>query len=307
MTVRTLTNFHHKIDCVEKEKLLFVINPISGAKNKVRIPDLIKKHLDAEQFIFDIEFTQRAGHAEELTRSAVENGYQKVIAVGGDGTINEIARVLIHQNCSLGILPSGSGNGLSRHLGLPLNPVDAIKVLNKNKSIVIDSGNINGHPFLCTSGIGFDAHIGRLFAESKVRGFNTYLRTTISEFLNYSSERYFIEADGNQMEVNAFLITFANSAQYGNNAYISPHADIQDGLIDLCILSTFPKYMIVPLGISLFKKTADQSRFLKIIKTKEVKVERLCEGPIHVDGEPVQTGKKLTMKVVPSSLTVIVP
>jgi diacylglycerol kinase (ATP) len=291
---------------VEKEKVLFIINPISGAKNKIRIPDLIRKHLDGNKFLFDIELTKGAGHAEDLAKNAVADGYNKVIAVGGDGTINEIARGLIGTNCTLGILPSGSGNGLSRHLGLPLNPVNALKVLNKNKSIVIDSGNINGHPFLCTSGIGFDAHIGKLFAESKVRGFNTYLRTTISEFMNYAPDKYFLEADGNKMEVDAFLITFANASQYGNNAYISPNADIQDGFIDLCILSNFPKYMIVPLGISLFNKTADQSKFLKIIRTKEVTIERLCDGPIHVDGEPFQMGKTLNIKVVPSSLGVMI-
>jgi diacylglycerol kinase (ATP) len=289
---------------VEKEKVLFIINPISGAKNKIRVPDLIKKNLDGNKYLFEIELTKGAGHAQELAKAALANSFNKVIAVGGDGTINEIARVLIHQECTLGIIPSGSGNGLSRHLGLPLNPVEAIKLLNKNKSIIIDSGNINGHPFLCTSGIGFDAHIGRLFAESKVRGFNTYIRTTISEFLNYSADKYLIEADGNRMEVNAFLITFANAAQYGNNAYISPKADIQDGLIDLCILSNFPKYMIVPLGISLFKKTAHKSSFLKILKTKEVKIERSCDGPIHVDGEPIQMGKELLMKVDPASLKV---
>jgi len=292
---------------VEKEKILFIINPISGAKNKIRIPDLVKDNLDSSQFDFDVIHTKAGGHAEELTAEGLNSGYKKFIAVGGDGTINEIARVLINKDGQLGIIPSGSGNGLSRHLGIPLNPVDAIKAINNNTVIKIDAGTINGRPFFCTAGVGFDAHIGKVFAQSKIRGLNTYVRTTISEFVNYTPQHYSINIDGEKLEKKAFLITFANSAQYGNNAYISPHADIQDGLLDLCVLAPFPKYQMIELGVRVFRKTADKSKYLEIIKGKEITVEREFEGPIHCDGEPFEAGQILTVKVIPSSLNVIVP
>ncbi|HYG40264.1 MAG TPA: diacylglycerol kinase family protein [Cytophagales bacterium] len=292
---------------MEKEKVLFIINPISGAKNKIRIPDLIKKHLDLKQFDFEISFTEAAKHAEKLTLDGIKSGFNKFIAVGGDGTINEIAGVLVNTSNHLGIIPSGSGNGLSRHLGIPLNPVEAIKNINKNKVLKIDSCSLNGRPFFCTAGVGFDAHVGKLFADSKVRGLNTYVKTTLSEFRKYNPDTYKITINDKVYLKEAFLITFANSAQYGNNAYIAPHADIQDGLLDVCIVKPFPKYKIVPIGIRLFKGTIDKSMYLEIIRAPEVKVERTSEGPLHVDGEPCHMGKELLIKLYTQSLGVLVP
>lgn len=292
---------------MQKEKILFIVNPISGAKSKALIPDLIKKNIDSGKYSFDIENTQRPRHAEEISKEGMNSGYKKIVAIGGDGTINEIARTLINTDTHLGIIPSGSGNGLARHLRIPLNPTKAIEAINRSKIEKIDYGTVNEKAFFCTAGVGFDAHVGRLFAESKTRGLNAYIKTTLSEFRKYSPEVYDITVGNETVSKEAFLITFANSAQYGNNAFISPNADIKDGLLDICILRPFPKYKILQLGRRLFKGTMDKSRFLEIMKAKEVIVERKSEGPIHLDGEPSFMGKELNVKLFSKGLSVIVP
>lgn len=289
----------------QKEDILFIINPISGSRSKAALPVQIKKVLDSGKYTPGIEFTNYPGHATEIARSAMNKGCKYIVAAGGDGTVNEIAKVLINTDVTLGILPEGSGNGLARHMKIPMRTEQALELINKKNSVVIDSCSMNGNPFFCTSGIGFDAHIGKLFAEQVKRGFSTYVKTTLNEFVNYKPLIYKIETPDFSGDRKAFLITFANSAQYGNNAYISPDASISDGLIDMCIMSPFPKLGVFNMGYRLFSKSMNRSRFLKIVKTKEVVVTRDLEGPVHLDGEPFEMGKELVVKVNPASLKVI--
>lgn len=289
----------------QKEDILFIINPISGSRSKAALPVQIKRILDSSIYNPTIEFTNYPGHATEIAKSALGNGCKFIVAAGGDGTVNEIAKVLINTDVTLGILPEGSGNGLARHMKIPMRTELALSLINQRSSVVIDSCNMNGNPFFCTSGIGFDAHIGKLFAEQVKRGFSTYVKTTLNEFAKYKPLQYNIKTPDFSVDSKAFLITFANSAQYGNNAYISPEASISDGLIDICIMSPFPKLGILSMGYKLFSKSMNRSKFLKIVRANEVVVTRESEGPVHLDGEPFEMGSELIIKVNPSSLKII--
>lgn len=290
---------------VALSKKLFIINPISGGRDKSYIPEIIGKELDDKTF--EIVFTKGRGHASELTAEGIKNGFTDFIAVGGDGTVNEVAKMLINTNFNFGILPLGSGNGLARHNGIPLSTGKAIRLLNNPGIRRIDTCKLNNLPFINVSGVGFDAHIGKLFAESKGRGFATYFRQTIHEFKNYRSKRYTISSNGNVISENAFLISFANSSQYGNNAFIAPHADMTDGMIDVSIMKPFPPFNIIELGFKLFTKQIDKSQYVDTIRTKTLTVEREGPGEIHIDGEPVESGKTLVIEVMPKSLNLIVP
>lgn len=291
----------------DKEKVAFIINPKSGTVSKKQIPEQVKEILDFQKYEPVFYFTQCAGHATELAATCIRDDIRKVIAVGGDGTVNEIAKSLIQTNVALGIIPCGSGNGLARYLGIPLKTPDAIAMLNQCAESQIDYGTINDNPFFCTCGVGFDAHIGNRFAKSKKRGFFTYVKETIYAFFNYRSQRYKLKIDGEKSKHDAFMITVANAGQYGNDAYISPSADIRDGQLDVCILSPFPKVKAFDLGIRLFKKTIDKSKYVNVIKCKKVSIKRKHKGEVHLDGEPALMGKKLKIKIEPLGLKVLIP
>ena len=166
---------------------------------------------------------------------------------------------------------------------------------------------MNGVFFACTSGIGFDALIGKLFAESKTRGFYTYFKLTMSQFMNYQPQDYKLFIDEKEINTKAFLITFANASQYGNNAYIAPQADIQDGFIDICILKPFSAWNVLALGMRMFNKNIHQSPFMETYRTRNLLVKRAKSGPVHYDGEPHEMGEVLRYEILHSSLNVLVP
>ena len=288
-----------------KGKALFIINPISGGKKKDGVPDLIHKHLDQESLRPEIVFTDSVSHGRQIALDAV-NKFDVVVAVGGDGTVNEVASAIVGTNTHLGIVPFGSGNGLSRFLHVPMDTEKAIKTLSTGKVEVIDSATLNGKPFFNMAGIGFDAHNAEIFSHNKKRGFITYIRSAFEEINKYKPQLYQIEIDGKPYERKAFMLSFANSSQYGNNAHISPHASVQDGLLDVCIIKQFPIWRLVEMGIRMMTKTADKVKFLEIIRGKHIIIKRTEDGPIHLDGEPMMEGKDITIDVLPGSLKVIV-
>jgi len=288
-----------------KGKALFIINPISGGKKKDGVPDLIHKHLDQQSLQPVIVFSDSVSHARQIALDAVDQ-FEVVVAVGGDGTVNEVASGIVNSSTRLGIVPFGSGNGLSRFLQVPMDPEKAIKTLTEGKVEVIDSATLNGRPFFNMAGIGFDAHIAELFSHDKKRGFITYIRTTFKEFNKYKPQVYEIEIDGKPYRRVAFMISFANSSQYGNNAHVSPHASVQDGMLDVCIIKQFPLWRLVEMGIRMMTKTADKVQFLEIIRGKHIVIKRTEDGPVHLDGEPMMEGKQVTIDVLPASLKVIV-
>lgn len=288
-----------------KKKILFVVNPFSGTRSKERKAELIHEHVSKAAFDFEVEFTLAKGHAVELAARAVAESFDYVVAVGGDGTMNECARSLVSTPVALGVIPMGSGNGLARHLGVPLDTAAALRMLKKAKAVTIDSAALNGTPFFCTAGTGFDAYIGLKFEGKKKRGFRAYVQTTLGEFFTYKPDVYRLTIGDNVAELPAFLVSFANAAQYGNDAFISPEASIRDGLIDVCILKPFPPAMALNLGLKLFNRTLHQSKYLQIIRTRQVTLERPEPGPVHLDGEPHWMESTLHLNLLPASLKVL--
>lgn len=287
-------------------KIAFIINPISGTTKKENIPDIIEKGLDKKLFVSEIVFTKHREHATELATFFVKKGFDIVVAVGGDGTVNEVAKALVHTNCSLGIIPIGSGNGLARHLGIPMNKRKAIEQLNHSESITIDYGKVNGIPFFCTCGTGFDAYVSSKFAKGNKRGFISYIENIITGYFNYKSQNYHIIGDGINLKIKAFVITFANASQWGNNAYIAPKASVQDGMLDISIMSNFPVVAIPTLALQLFAKRIDKDLFMTTLRSDKITLFRKESGPFHYDGEPYEEGTKIEIENVADGLKVFV-
>ena len=290
-----------------KKKLIFIVNPISGTQNKEQILNLLEERIDRELYEYKIVRTEYAGHAAEIASQAATEDTYMAVAIGGDGTINEIARALIHTQTALGIIPCGSGNGLARHLQIPMEPKKAIDIINKGNIECIDYGKINDIPFFCTCGVGFDAFVSLKFSKSGKRGLLTYLENTLHESLNYKPETYEIENEDGTMKYKAFLIACANASQYGNNAYIAPQASLSDGLMDVTILEPFTVLDVPALAFQLFNKTIDQNSRIKTFKCKKITITRSKPGVIHFDGDPIMAGDKIEVKIISQGLNVCVP
>lgn len=291
----------------EKKKIHFIINPISGTHKKDQMILSIRRHLDMERFDYEIKYTQYAGHAAVLAQEAADCGVDIVAAIGGDGTVNEVARSLVHRHTALSIIPSGSGNGLARHLEIPIDAVGAIQVLNECVIRELDYGKINNIPFFCTCGVGFDAFVSSKFAEAGKRGFLTYIENTLREGLVYKPDTYTITIDDNkQMVYKALLIACANASQYGNNAYIAPNASMSDGLMDVTIMEPFSVLEAPQIAIQLFNRTIDHNSKIKTFRCKKVDIERKSPGVIHFDGDPVMAGKNIEVVLVEKGLNVVV-
>ena len=292
---------------MSKSNILFIINPISGGKDKLKIPGLIDANLDRSKFNANYSFTEYIGHASEIAEEAASKNFDIIVAVGGDGTINEIGTKVMQQNKILGILPFGSGNGLSRFLKIPMNTTQAIKVINDCKVRVIDTARFNDKCFFNMAGMGFDAHISSVFAGNKSRGLSGYLKLGFKEMINYKPQTYHIYIDGKEYIRKAFVVSVANSSQYGNNAHIEPHASITDGLLDVCIIKEFPIYKIPVLAYHMLNASADQSNMVEIIQGREIRIQRMSNDAIHIDGEPFFMGKEINVSIVPLSLNIITP
>ena len=290
-------------------KVLAIINPISGTGSKKSIPDLLARAYAPLEHELLLTYTKAAGHAEELARRAAEEGYDHVIAVGGDGTVNEVARGLVGSKTALAIVPKGSGNGLARALGLSMSTDRVIKQLASGRRITIDSCLMNGQPFFCTCGMGFDAAVSHSFAEASTRGPVTYLRTMIDEYRAFKPESYRIILDEGErtIETEAFVLVVANASQYGNNAYIAPEADLSDGMLDLAIIRPFPVLeAALVLGDLMRGKLAD-NKYYYTERVRNVRIERTSGGSVHLDGEPLVMSEHIDVSLRPHSLEVLIP
>ncbi|MBQ8674105.1 MAG: diacylglycerol kinase family lipid kinase [Bacteroides sp.] len=291
----------------EKKKITFVINPISGTQGKEQILKWIDERLDREKYSCEIVYTERAGHAVEIAAGKAAEGVHAVVAIGGDGTINEIARSLVHTDTALGIIPCGSGNGLARHLQIPMDAKKAIDIINDGLVDTIDYGKINDLPFFCTCGVGFDAFVSLKFSQAGKRGPLTYLEKTLFESLKYRPETYEVEVDGSTTRYKAFLIACGNASQYGNNAYITPQATLNDGLLDVTILEPFTMLDVPSLSFQLFNKTIDQNSRIKTFRCQALRIHRSHAGVAHFDGDPVMMGKSIDVRIMQRALHVLVP
>lgn len=294
-----------KIDKLLKANILFIINPISGGKKKSKIPGLIDTYLDKTKFSPNYSYTEYIGHAAELAEEAAAKNFDVIVAVGGDGTINEIAAKVMQYKKVLGIIPFGSGNGLARFLKIPLAAKKAIEVINGFKLQLVDTATLNEKFFFNMAGMGFDAHISSVFAGNKSRGLKGYIEMGLKEITSYQPQSYAIEVDGVSYTRAAFVVSIANSSQYGNNVYISPKSSLTDGLLDVCIIKPFPLYKIPVLAYHMIRATTDQSDMVEIIRGKKIKISRAKEDSIHIDGEPFFMGKEIEIAVVPLSLNII--
>lgn len=291
------------------KNIAFIINPISGSKQtqsaKRKLPKLIMQLLDSEQWLPNIAFTEYAGHATELAHQYARMGFDAVVAVGGDGTVNEVARGLRDTQTAMGILPMGSGNGFARHLNIPIRVNKAIEMLNHSEPISVDYGLANGKLFVSTCGTGFDALIADHFAGSSKRGFATYLQNILKDAFSYSPQTYHIVGDGLDVTHKAFLITFANANQWGYEALIAPKASIQDGKMDIMMMSSHALLGSAALALRLFAGSIDDSHFMDTLRAKEITLERESEAPFHLDGDPVPMEKDIHIKIVADGLRVL--
>jgi YegS/Rv2252/BmrU family lipid kinase len=282
------------------------MNPISGTASKAGIPKLIDETIDKDLFDYDLRLTERPGHASEIAAEMRDAGVDAVVAVGGDGTVNEVARSLVHSQTALGIVPCGSGNGLARHLMLPMSVKKDIEIINRFEVHDLDYGLINGIPFFCTCGMGFDAFISMKFAMSGKRGPITYAENVLKEGLSYKPETYEIEDETGTKRYKAFLISCANASQYGNNAYIAPQASMSDGLLDVIIMEPFDVLDAPQISIDLFNKTIDKNSKIKTFKAKRIHVHREQPGFIHFDGDPTMTDAEVDISLREKGIKIIV-
>ena len=277
--------------------MLFIINPISGKGKKAKIAQLLLAKG------YKVAFTEYAGHAEVLAREATED---IVVAVGGDGTVNEVARGIVGTEKALGIIPCGSGDGLARHLGLSHNIEKALRTIEQGECKRMDTAEVNGRLFLSVCGVGFDAVVSERFAKSGKRGLANYIRQGLKTWRNYTPEKYIVEIDGKEIDVEALFITVGNSDQWGNNAKITPLADCCDGILDITIVEKFGVLEMPWLALRLMTGTLQRSRKVHCYKGKEVRIIRECEGAAHADGDWYMESATLNIKILPSTLKVIV-
>lgn len=288
-----------------KKDIVFIVNPHSGTSEKREMPALIDAKVDRRRFNHKVMVTEFQGHAAQVAKECAAKGTDIVVAVGGDGTVNEVARSIVHSQTALGIIPSGSGNGLARHLCIPLDPKKAMDIINNCDIEALDYGVVNGLPFFCTCGMGFDAFISQKFAEAGKRGPMTYLEQILKEGLNYKPETYEVEDETGAWKFKAFLITCANASQYGNNAYIAPHATMTDGLMDVTIMEPFTAFEVPQLSIDILNKTLDKNSKIKSFKTNRIKIKRHTPGPIHYDGDPTMTEADIDVHIEKRGIRII--
>ena len=289
------------------KKVLFVINPHSGVDRKKAMQNLIKQNLDLQQFTYEIAWTKYPKHGIEIAKKAVLDGIDILVAVGGDGSVNDIVNGILNTDVCLAIIPKGSGNGLSRSLQIPMNTQKAIQLINTGNVTKIDVGKINEHLFVSNAGVGFDALVTDKFSKSKKRGFKAYSKIITQHLLSYKPLLLSIEIDGKKMQESAFMFTVANGVQLGYGFKIAPLADVQDGLFDIVILRKFPKLFAFPIALLAFMGKIHQSRFVTHFRGRHIKIENPNLTKMQFDGESASCDQVVTIDLIAQSLKVIVP
>ncbi len=288
-------------------KVCFIINPRSGSKGKEHYEADILRTINRSKIDVSIRYTDAPQHATTIAAQCAKEGYDIVVAVGGDGSVNETGAGLIGTNTALGIIPTGSGNGMARHLKIPVNFIKAVDVLNRCSIELIDSISVNGRFCIGTIGVGFDAYIAHLFSKAGSRGYSTYVKLVLTEFSKYPGKDYTIELDGQLLKQNCFLLTFANSSQFGNNAVIAPFADVKDGIIDISMMNKFPAYVAPSLIYRLLHNNIHNSKYFTGYKAKEITIKNPNTLEGHIDGEPVLFDGDIKIKMLAQSISVVVP
>jgi diacylglycerol kinase (ATP) len=289
-----------------KKRIRFIINPISGVGKKNELPAIINEHLDHDQFSFDIAYTEYKEHAKEIAKKASEEGIDIVCAVGGDGSVHEVGTVLIGTSTKMAIIPCGSGNGLARHLGIPVDIAQAVRCINENRSIHMDTVKVNERPFLGIGGYGFDALIAKKFDTYHKRGLWSYVRLILREFWKYNPINVSVDMNGEVKTLPVVLCTIANSSEFGNGFVVSPNSDVTDGKIEMVILKPFSIWSAPSIIYHFFKRTAHKSKFSEIVSFENAQIKMNQNNLAHYDGEPMTVKNTLNVQVVPKSLHILV-
>ncbi len=285
-------------------KLLFIINPRSGKRNSGKIIDIINKTLTGK-IDFQIGLWTNIEEFNVLAQKLKDENFTDAVAVGGDGSVNLVAKTILNTSVLLGIVPTGSGNGLARSLGINMNTEKALLQILNCKTEIIDSGEVNGHPFFCTSGVGFDAHIGNLFANLPERGLKTYIKLIRKELFSYKPQNYSVIANGTEINKTAFFITVANAGQFGNNFYMAPGAKVNDGLFNVVIVKPFKLLPGLLMLLKILLRRAHTSMYIETLACSELIIKREQRGSVHFDGEPFTMETELIYTIKPKSLKVI--
>lgn len=287
-------------------KYLLIANPVSGPKND-SVPLLGKAvaKIASEGHIVTLQMTEREGHGYEIAKAALESDYDVIVAVGGDGTVNEVARALVGSDKIIGIIPNGSGNGLARELRIPMDPAKAVVTLLRHDVASIDTCTANGEPFFVTCGIGFDGKVSKEFASSDTRGMGSYVREVITQYFSYEPRQYHIFVDNHEVTAKALVIAVANASQYGNNAFIAPKASMDDGELDVTVLKEFPREEAAKIILQLFSKELAKSDYTSFYRGKKIEIKVNKPVNYHIDGEPKPKSDHLKIEVIPASLCVL--
>lgn len=286
------------------KKLLFIINPIAGKKSGTHIIEKIKRHLDTKRYRSFFLFSEYPNHISEITRDALKENYDAIIAVGGDGTVNEVGSVLVHSNLPMGIVPAGSGNGLARHLQIPLSVKGAVSLINKMDWKRIDAIRMNGFYFFCVAGIGFDAEVSRMFQKMKARGLFSYIIACLRCFHRSKNQSLHVRTNEKELQLNGFMLCLANASQFGNNAFIAPDAEVTDGILNLVVVKK-PGLLRIPIlayRILSGRVSKDPSWTQYLGTSFEI---TQSNDFAHLDGEIVTIGEKLKVMIEEKALQVI--
>lgn len=291
------------------ETIVFILNPISGFLNfrRRRVRYLILQEIRSSRINGEVRYTKYAGHAYEIACDLVREGYKYAVVAGGDGSINEVARALVNTDVSLGIIPTGSGNGLARHLKIPFKIKKALEVIKNKKTRQADILKVNDYYAVSLAGIGFDAIVAERYAKDKKRGFLSYVQSAMIEYVNYVPETIKIKTDELEISEDLFFVILANSNQFGYDFKIAPHADLFDGYMDIVILKDLPIVSAPLSSIQIFTGHADESLFISMFKTKKITILRNQDGIVNIDGDPKKTSKIIEAQVVEKGLRIIVP
>jgi YegS/Rv2252/BmrU family lipid kinase len=288
-----------------KRRILFIVNPISGGRKKHQLKALLDRQFSHEEIEYSISYSEYPKHAGILAEEGSD--FDLIVGVGGDGTINEIAQKTSESNTPLAIIPMGSGNGLARHLKIPLKMSKALKLLSHHNLVKLDTATLNGHFFVSIAGLGFDSIVAAEFVKTRGRGFVNYARIAMQKFFQSKEKEYEMVLDGKSYTRKAFMITFANSNQFGYNTIISPHADCRDSYLDVCIVRK-PKIVEIPgFLIALWTGKADRSKHVEIIKARKISLKQSDSEYANVDGESIKVGHQIEVNLKSANLDVLLP
>ena len=292
----------------ENKKVLFIINRFSGGVYRSSIEGRMIDYCGKHNLECTIAFTEAPGHATLLAKEAsASNAFHTVFAVGGDGTVNEVAQGLVGTSTTMGILPKGSGNGLARHLAIPMDFKRSLALVSSTNVISMDTFLVNGLLSINVSGVGFDGHVASLFGKNGKRGLVGYSKLVLKEYFDFKEFPVEVEIDGKKMTKNSFIVALANSSQFGNNAKVAPQASVCDQWLDVCFVKKVPLHRAIGFGLNMFSGQLHKSDLVEILKAQHVQLKFNRPMSFHIDGEPHPAAQQLEIKIQPASLQMVVP